>query len=277
MLQVPARFEIAVDVFDCHGCVIDQNTDGQRQSAQGHDIDGLVQRVEYGERAENRERNGYRDDGRGAPTAQKNQDHKRSEADGYDGLAGYAVDGPADEDRLIGEGFDSDLRRQLVFDREEFLFHAADNVQRGGRAGLHDSHHDAAAAVYAQYVGLWRIAVAYVGHIADVDHRSVHSLDWHVVQLVNDLQSGVGLHRVLEAVDLHGAGGRDEVLGGDGVDHVGGRQTLGLERMQIDVHLHLARLAAVGIGRLRALNGRQLDCDIDSCCVRQLLFVHPLP
>ena len=53
--------------------------------------------------------------------------------------------------------------------------------------------------------------------------------------------------------------GDDQVLRGDGVDHIDRREPLGLERVQIDVHLNLALLAAVGKGRLRSLNGGQLD------------------
>jgi len=40
------------------------------------------------------------------------------------------------------------------------------------------------------------------------------------------------------------ARGRNEVLRGDGVDHIAGESPLGLQCVQIDVHLHLARLAA---------------------------------
>ena len=43
---------------------------------------------------------------------------------------------------------------------------------------------------------------------------------------------GVGLDRVFEAVDLHGAGGHNQVLRAIGVDHVGRRESLGLQRVQ---------------------------------------------
>ena len=38
--------QIAVDIFDFHRGVIDQNAHGQRQSAQRHDVDGFAQRAE---------------------------------------------------------------------------------------------------------------------------------------------------------------------------------------------------------------------------------------
>ena len=39
LLEFLARFEIAIDVLDGDGGVVDQDADGQRQSAQGHDVD----------------------------------------------------------------------------------------------------------------------------------------------------------------------------------------------------------------------------------------------
>ena len=38
--------EVRVDIFDHDGCVVDENADGQCQSAQGHDIDRLSERVQ---------------------------------------------------------------------------------------------------------------------------------------------------------------------------------------------------------------------------------------
>ena len=114
LLDLLARFEIAVDVFNFDGGVVDQDADGQRQAAEGHDVDGLVQRVEQDERTENRKRNGNRDDERGAPAAQEDQDHDGGEAGGDDGLAHHAADGAAHKDRLIGERGDLELGRQLA-------------------------------------------------------------------------------------------------------------------------------------------------------------------
>ncbi len=100
-------FEVAVDVLDLHGRIVHQNADGQRQAAQGHDVDGLVQGVEHHERAENGKRNGDRDNQRGTPTAQEDQDHDGGEAGGDDGLADHAVDGAAHKDRLVRERVDA--------------------------------------------------------------------------------------------------------------------------------------------------------------------------
>ena len=34
-------FEIPIDVFDRYGRIVDQDSDRQRQSAEGHDVDGF--------------------------------------------------------------------------------------------------------------------------------------------------------------------------------------------------------------------------------------------
>ena len=39
-------FKIAIDVFDLDGGVVDQDADGERQAAEGHDVDGLAERRE---------------------------------------------------------------------------------------------------------------------------------------------------------------------------------------------------------------------------------------
>jgi hypothetical protein len=41
LISLPS-IQISIGVFDLDGGVVDQDSDGQRQSAQGHDVDGLV-------------------------------------------------------------------------------------------------------------------------------------------------------------------------------------------------------------------------------------------
>ena len=112
-----------------------------------------------------------------------------------------------------------------------------------------------------------------MGHVADVNHSAVHGLDGQIVQVVDHARRGVCLDGVLEAVDLHRAGGHDQVLRGDSVDHISGRQSLGLERVQVNVHLNLALLSAVGEGRLRSLDGCQLGSNRIRAQVEDLLLV----
>ena len=43
LLDLLAGFEIAIDVLDFDGGVVDQDSDGERETAEGHDVDGFVQ------------------------------------------------------------------------------------------------------------------------------------------------------------------------------------------------------------------------------------------
>ena len=130
LLQLFAGFKITVDVFNGNCGVIHQDAHGQSHASQGHDVDGLAQHGEHAERTQDGERNGDRDDDRGAETAQEDQDHDGGEASSNNGLANHAVDGAAHKNRLVGEGLDLQLRRQLALDARQPFVNALDDVQR---------------------------------------------------------------------------------------------------------------------------------------------------
>ena len=66
-----ALFQMVVDVFDGDGSIIDQNADGKRQSAQRHDVDGLAQPKQRGQREQDGERNLDEDNDGRAPTPEE--------------------------------------------------------------------------------------------------------------------------------------------------------------------------------------------------------------
>ena len=47
LLHFFAFLQITVDILDLDRGVVDQDADGQRQTAQGHDVDGLAQSSEH--------------------------------------------------------------------------------------------------------------------------------------------------------------------------------------------------------------------------------------
>jgi len=49
-----AFFEVALDVFDGDGGVVDEYADGESEAAKSHDVDGLVEETEDDDGAENR-------------------------------------------------------------------------------------------------------------------------------------------------------------------------------------------------------------------------------
>jgi hypothetical protein len=55
VFHVLALLEVVVDVLDGDGGIVHQDTHRERQPAQGHDVDGLAQRGQAGDRGENRQ------------------------------------------------------------------------------------------------------------------------------------------------------------------------------------------------------------------------------
>ena len=138
VVQRLAFFEVALDVLDGDGGVVDQDADGERQSAEGHDVDGLVQQAENDHRGEDRQGNGDRDDQGAAPAAEKEQDHQAGKRGGKDGFADHSVDRAADKDGLVGERRDLELGRERLLDPGEDAADAVDHVEGGSVSGLED-------------------------------------------------------------------------------------------------------------------------------------------
>ena len=169
LLDGLAFFEIAVDVLDFNGRVVDQDADGQRQAAQGHDVDGFAERAQNQQRRKNRERYGDGDDERAAPAAEEDQDHDGGEAGGDDALAHDAADRGADEERLIGERRHFEGRRQLRFEGFELGANARDDVERRGVAGLDDG--EQARRAGHRRARYWSAAESRRGHGRRHGHR----------------------------------------------------------------------------------------------------------
>ena len=150
---------VALDVLDRDGRVVDQDADRQRETAQGHDVDRLAEEAQHHHRGQDRQRDRDRDDEGAAPTAEKEQDHQRGQAGGDDRLADHAEDRGLDEDRLVGERLDLQLRRQGLRDARQDLANAIDDADRGSIAGLDDADQHAAPPVLAHDIGLRREAV----------------------------------------------------------------------------------------------------------------------
>ncbi len=135
-----------------------------------------------------------------------------------------------------------------------------DDIERGGLAGLQHGHQRGAPALQPRNVGLGRRAVAHVRDIAHEDHGAVGARDRQVVHLLDLLGTGIDADVVFEVADLLRAGRQDEILRGDRRDDIRSRQSLGAQRLRIQVDLHLPLLAAVGIGNGRAGNRWPAPC-----------------
>ena len=134
----------------------------------------------------------------------------------------------------------------------------------------------AARAVGAHDAGLHGVAVVHLRHVPQVHGGAVHHLDRQVVHLVQDAGAAVELDLVVLIADLGVARRQDEVLIAQGVGDIGRRKLLGVHRFGVEIHHHLAELAAVGQGHGGALNGGQRGADEVLAQVEQFLFAERL-
>ena len=102
---------------------------GEGESAEGHDVDGFAQGAQQNDGHENGERDGDGDNDGRTPVAQKEQDHGGGETGGDEAFAENSLNGSADEERLIEERSDGELRAQVgrqivwrVFDHGFYVF-----------------------------------------------------------------------------------------------------------------------------------------------------------
>src|SRR5256885_12638807 len=91
---------------DFDGGVIDEDTDSEREAAQGHDIDGLAEGAETEDADENGQRNRDGNDQSAFPVSEEQQNHDRSEAGGDNRFADDTLDGSPHIERLVEEGGD---------------------------------------------------------------------------------------------------------------------------------------------------------------------------
>src|SRR6202011_334836 len=75
LFHLLAHGQIAFDVFDLHRRIIHQDADSERQSSQGHDVDGLAERAQENHGDEDGQWDRDRDDYRRTPIAQEEKDH----------------------------------------------------------------------------------------------------------------------------------------------------------------------------------------------------------
>ena len=74
-LDLLALLQMIIDVFNRHRSVVDQDADREREAAKRHDVDGLAETGQRGQREQNGKRNFSEDDDRRTPAAEKHQNH----------------------------------------------------------------------------------------------------------------------------------------------------------------------------------------------------------
>ena len=127
-MQLSALLKVPLNVFDGDGCVVNKNSNGQRQAPERHNIDGLVQKAQDHDGGQNREGNGDGYDYSAAPASQKDENHQAGKSGSNHRFSNHTVDCAAHKDRLIGKGLDFELGWKRLGHAREDLPDAFDDV-----------------------------------------------------------------------------------------------------------------------------------------------------
>src|SRR5579872_24175 len=194
--------QVAIDVLDFNGGVVDQNADRQCESTQRHDVDGLAQRAHHDDRGQNRKRNRNRNDDRAPPVTQKNQNHQSGETGGNGSFLNHAVNGCANEKRLVSQRIYVQLWGQARGNLWQQRLHAGNDVESRSLPALQHSQQNRPLPIHPHDIGLWRKPVPDIRHIANVDGGVPHRLDGQLIQFGNRTGGAVGINRILKRTDF---------------------------------------------------------------------------
>jgi hypothetical protein len=267
-----AHPEVAVDVLDLDGSIVDQDAHGEGQASQRHDVDRVAEPAQHDERRQDGQGNGRGHDDRAPPAPQEHQDHQGGQRGRDHCLAHHAVDGRADKHGLIEELADLELGRQRRLHLGQYGLDALHDVQGGRSPAFEDRQQARPVTALADDVRLDREAVVHLGHVPDVDQGTLHLPDGQIVQGLHGGRAAVEQHVVFRVPDLGRAGGEDEVLSADGIDDVRRRQPVRLQGLRVQVDHDLPRLPTVGQRHGGSLHGGELGADEVLRVVEELLL-----
>ena len=177
LLNLLAHFKIPVDVFDFDGGIVDQDSDRQGKPAEGHDVDGLAQKLST--MRETRTESGIETAMinvlRQLPRKTRIMIAVRQAA--IIASTDHIVDGGADKNRLVVQRTNLQLRRQGRFDLGRILRIWATMSSVDTLPDFFNGHQRGALTVHAYDVGLRRKPVPHVRHISNVDGGAIDRLD----------------------------------------------------------------------------------------------------
>ena len=258
---------IAVNIFDFDGRIVDQNADGQSHTAQRHPVDRVSHRPEHNAGSENRQRNGGADDQRTAPASQKQENHQRRQAGRDQGFARHALDCRPDKETLVEHRLDVEPGRKARQNRRQQLLHRLDNVQGRRLPVFQNGDQGGPSSVLADDVGLYRISVAHLRHVANVLNGTVYNLQRQIVQPFNCGGAAVEANKIIPVPHFGVARRKNQALGVD---------RIGEHRLRIQIDHHLGALAAVRRWHRRTLNTGELGAYEILPVIEKLLLAHRL-
>ena len=245
-----AHRRVPLDIVDDDNRLIDQDTDGQCQTPDGHGVECIAGKVQADQRRQHRNNDGEHDDqrrGQSPQHCQHNQsgkhgtqttgDHQSCDAFSYlDRLVHHGRHAEVDHQRIVGAVRASALVLQTGGDLGQLLANAVHDLQRVCAGLPVDRHVHQTPAVDADDVRLDLPRIFHASDVAKQDRLTVATgLDGSIVQRLNLVGDGVGVDVELFVLDLGAAGGNQHVLPPQRLMHVQHGQVVGLQLLRFHV------------------------------------------
>ena len=241
---VGGGFELGDDVFENDDGVGDEHAGGEADGEEGDDVERLAEDLHEEERDDDGDGHRQADDDGGADVHEEREEDERAEEDGGDDGADGGIDGAADEFRFVEDPLQLHAAGEFAGDGLEALAGFADDLDDVAFGLLGDGEVDAGAAVGEGQLADFFGGLADGADVADAQARAVLDGDFEAGDVGDGFVLGVEAHGELGAAlaDVAAGDGDDAALEGRG--HVGDGEAGGGEAVAVELHPHLALVAA---------------------------------
>ena len=263
-------FHLVVDVLDLDGRLVDQDADGQRQAAEGHEVDRLAREPQGHQRPADRERDVEDHDDDAPPVAEEDQHHQSGQDRAEDALGRQAPHGVGDGGGLVELEADLDVVGEDRLHLGQGFLDVPDDRKGGGVGPLGHEDVDGPAAVDQCITGGDVGGVLHGGHVADVDRGVRADTDGDGLQLLDVADQRVDRHDRHHLADADIARGADRVAIRQGRDQFVGRDGVRPQPLGIGPDDHRALVAAEGGRRRDARQAREHRPDLEERLVLDL-------
>ena len=223
-----------MNVFHHHRGFIDQNPDGQSQSAERHYVDGLSCTPEGHDGSEQRKGDGGGHDQRTTPVAQEQQDHDAGQQRAEQAFSHNRQQRISHIRRLVKFVVDFDLRRNGGLELREIRFDFVYDAQRRGIGALGDGNVHGPPPIH---LGITRDDVAgilYRAHVAEKDGRARTCANWEILQVLNIRNHGIDRCESQQIAGAYVPRRHDGVSRIQCLDDFLGRHAVGTEAIRVN-------------------------------------------
>src|SRR5713226_3178286 len=264
---------MARDVLKHYNGLVDQQTDGQRQSTQRDRVQALAAKIESDASSHDRERQRKQDDKHGSHAAQKNEHHDGGESRTEDAFLDQIANRFAHVNGLIHHHIQLDAFWQPLQDTTQFALDSVYDLDRvSARLSINRNVH-LTAAIHSDDVSLNLARVFRVRDILDENRCAAVGLDGKVIDLVHVRNHAVGNDLVVKVPELRIARRNHQIVRPDRIDYIHWRETARLKLLAIDVSENASQFSTVDRGGDDAGDALQAIAQIKVGHIVKLLLV----